>query len=351
LPGSPGLVTVTASHPQLGTARTRVTVREVEDAGPPVPYGSLTVTAAPSLVQPGSATTVTATLVNNGLLTLDEVTFTVTLPDGWTATPGAVTATRVRSGQRAQASWQVSVPATANPGQDPVTVQAVYTAGTERGVTYAGVSVLRAYQTLADAFNNTGISDDGDVSAADFDGAGNSYSAQALAAANLGPGATVIHDGITFSWPAVASGEPDNVVAQGQTILASGAGTTLGFLGAASPADESGQGTVYYTDGSTSSFAITLDNYFDAPDTADDIIATLPYLNDSNAATAGGAPGKRDQTVYVFFTSAPLTAGKTVRAVTLPAGGTIPASGRISGMHIFAIGIGPLNALGQPDRG
>jgi hypothetical protein len=47
-------------------------------------------------------------------------------------------------------------------------------------------------------------------------------------------------------------------------------------------------------------------------------------------------------------TSAPLTAGKTVQAVTLPPGGTVPASGRISGMHIFGLGIGPLNAEGQP---
>jgi hypothetical protein len=72
--------------------------------------------------------------------------------------------------------------------------------------------------------------------------------------------------------------------------------------------------------------------------------------NDTNPATAGdgGKAGQRNQTAYVFYTSAPLTAGKTVQGITLPAGGTIPASGRISGMHIFARGIGPLNATGQP---
>ena len=67
-------------------------------------------------------------------------------------------------------------------------------------------------------------------------------------------------------------------MAQGQTILLSGSGTRIGFLGA-------------------------------------------------------GSPG--DQTVYVFYTSATITPGKTVQAVTLPAGGTIPAGGgRISGIHI-----------------
>lgn len=44
--------------------------------------------------------------------------------------------------------------------------------------------------------------------------------------------------------------------------------------------------------------------------------------------------------MYVFYTSVPITAGKTVAAVTLPAGGSIPASGRITGIHVFALGIG-----------
>jgi beta-galactosidase len=346
-------VSIKASHATLGRATARINVREVPSAGAPIPYGSLAVTAAPALVAPSSTTTVTATLTNNGLLTLDHVTFSVTLPGGWKASPAApVTVTGVRSGQTATVRWPVTVPASANPGQDPVTVQAVYTAGRQRGVTYSSVDVLRAYASLADAFNNAGISDDSDFTAANFDGVGNSYSAQTLTAAGLAPGAAVTHDGITFAWPDVPSGQPDNVVAQGQTVLVSGSGTTLGILGAGSPSDASGTGTVYYTDGSTSSFTVTLDNYFSQPDTADDIIATLPYINDSNGATAGGTAGKRNQTVYVFYASAAITAGKTVRAVTLPGGGTIPAAGgRITGIHVFALGIGPLSARGVPLSG
>jgi hypothetical protein len=124
----------------------------------------------------------------------------------------------------------------------------------------------------------------------------------------------------------------------------SGSGTTLGFLGAGSPADASGSGTVHYTDGSTSGFSVTLDNYFNEPDTGNDIIATLPYLNDSNPATNGGTAGQRNQTVYVFYASAAITAGKTVQAVTLPSGG-------ITGLHIFALGIGPLSGKGVPLSG
>jgi len=60
----------------------------------------------------------------------------------------------------------------------------------------------------------------------------------------------------------VPAGQPDNVVTMGQTILLSGSGTTLGFLGAAGSSGQDGApGTVYYTDGSTSSFRLALASY------------------------------------------------------------------------------------------
>jgi beta-galactosidase len=353
LPGSPGEVTVRASHPTLGEATAVVRVAEVPNAGSPVPYGALTVSASPALVAPGNATTVTATVSNNGLLRLDDVTFAVSVPDGWTTAAQTSTSfTGVPSGHAVTASWQITLPSDAAPGQAPVQVQVVYGADGQRGVTYQTIDVLSVYATLAAAFNNTGTSDDSDISAADLDGVGNSYSAQALSTVGLTPGATITHDGLTFTWPDAQPGQPDNVVAEGQTILVSGSGTTLGVIGAGSPSSESGSGTIYYTDGTTSSFSITLDNYFDAS-TGNDVIATLPYINDTNPATAGdnGQPGQRAQTVYVFYTSAPITAGKTVQGIELPTGGTTPISGRISGMHIFALAIGPLSASGTPLTG
>jgi hypothetical protein len=223
----------------------------------------------------------------------------------------------------------------------------VYTAQGQRGVTYGSVSVLGAYATLADAFNNAGISSDSGIPAADFDGAGYSYSEQALTASGLGPGAVITHEGITFTWPDVPVGQPDNVVAMGQTILLSGSGTTLGFIGAGTPGDASGSGTVYYTDGRTSSFQVTLADYLDASGPENDVIASLPYLN----ATKPAAAGKREETIYVFYAAVPITSGKTVQGVTLPSGGSIPVSGPISGLHIFALGIGPLSAQGIPLTG
>jgi hypothetical protein len=46
-------------------------------------------------------------------------------------------------------------------------------------------------------------------------------------------------------------------------------------------------------------------------------------------------------TVHVFYTSASLTAGKTAQAITLPAGGATPATGRIGAIHIFALAAAP----------
>jgi beta-galactosidase len=333
LPGSPGPVTVTASHLTLGSAAARIQVSEVPQAGRPVPYGTLRVQAVPALVTPGGTTTVIATFTNNGVLTVDGVEFTGTVPGGWTATvvPTGIPS-KVPRGQIIQASWHVVVPADAYAGQAPITVQAVYSAGGQRGVTYGRIGVLGGYATLAGAFNNTGISADADVGAADFDGTGMSYSEQALTSVEFGPGAVITHDGLTFAWPDVPAGQPDNVVATGQTILLSGSGTTLGFLGAASSGGQSGSGTVYYTDGTTSKFQLALGSYLGAPGPGNDIVAVLPYVN--------GSAGKSERTAHVFYAGVPITPTKTVQAVTLPNQGSVPPSG----MHIFAVAIGPVQA-------
>ena len=336
LPGSPGTVTVTVGHPTLGSAAARIQVRQVPQAGRPVPYGTLRVQAAPGLVPPGGTTTVTATFTNNSVLTLDAVEFTGTVPGGWTATVApTVIPSQVRSGEVIQASWHVTVPPNAHFGQAPITVQAVYAAGDQRGVTYGSINVLGGYATLAGAFDNTGISADTDAAAADFDGTGTSYSEQGLTSAGFGPGAVITHGGLTFTWPDVPAGQPDNVVAAGQTIVLSGSGTTLGFLGAAGSNGQSGSGTVYYTDGSTSSFHLALASYLGPPRPGNDIAAVLPHVN-------GGPAGRPERTAYVFYAGVPITPAKTVQAVTLPNQG----SGPLSGMHIFAVAVGPLPAPG-----
>ena len=340
LPDSPGTVTLRAHHGTLGDAEVQLRVQQSTPGGTPAPYGSLSVAADPAIVPPGTATEVAAGFTNQGSPTLQSVSMTIAVPDGWTSkalTP--TTFSGVASGETVSARWQLTAADDAPPGTVDAPVTATYATASQRGVATADAMLLVPYASLAKAYNNTGISDDDNVDSADLDGVGNSYSQQALDAAGLAPGAVVTHDGVRFVWPQVPAGQPDNAVAEGQVIRFDGSGSTLGFLGCGSPGDEGGTGTVHYTDGTSDDFTVTLDNYFYPPDgNNNDTLVALPYLN--SKGTGGRPRGQRTVTVYVYYTGVPLSPGKTVRAITLPAGGSTPATGRISGMHVFAIGIG-----------
>ena len=187
------------------------------------------------------------------------------------------------------------------------------------------------------AFDNTGITDDSNPNPSSvfigFDGIGTSYSAQGLATDGLTPGAAVSAGGHTFTWPNVPSAQPDNTMAQGQTISVPGAGsaTSLGFLVAANNAPESGTGTIYYTDGATQSFTLSVGNFWYASgqngNPANTQVAAVNYANYPT--------GSSGHTIYLFEQSVPLTAGKTVRAVTLPSLGNV--TGGNPALHLFAI--------------
>ena len=185
-----------------------------------------------------------------------------------------------------------------------------------------------AAPSLAATFNNKGITDDSNPTAGAFDGGEASYSAQGLAAAGLGPGATVTHDGLTFTWPDTSPGEPDNTATDGQVIATSGRGAKLGFLGAACCAAAGGQsGTVFitYDDGSVVQAPLAFrDWFFNDPLPGTELVVTVPWN------VPAGHPDP-DHPVGVFYAAIPLDPAKTVRFVTLP---TNP------NLHIFAMTIG-----------
>src|SRR4029077_653097 len=131
------------------------------------------------------------------------------------------------------------------------------------------------YASIADAYDNAGISDNSNPAAADFDGTGDSFSAQALAAGTPTPlvaGSQATIGGTTFTWPS-AVGAPDNVIADGQTIDLSGSGTDLGFLGSGGCGAASGTGTITYTDGSTQQFSLAMADWYNNAPVAGDQIA------------------------------------------------------------------------------
>ena len=290
--------------------------------------------SAPLTVSPGSSATVNVTVVNQGDYALPDARFSVGVPDGWSvASPAPVT---VGAGQTVTRSVQVRVPAGAQPGT--VTLTAKVTApggpGGRPSLVVATTTVAVAAASLSAAYNNTGISDNADESAADYDGSGDSFSAQALAAATptaLTPGTKVTIGGTTFTWPDVAAGTPDNVVASGQSIALSGSGTDLGFLGSSQNGTATGTVTVHYTDGSTTSTTLNMaDWYANAAAVGNQLLTTTSSWN-FQSNSLGAHP------VSLYFASVPLAKGKTVASVTLP---TLSTGGGTTAMHIFAMAIG-----------
>lgn len=203
-----------------------------------------------------------------------------------------------------------------------------------------GKVIIVAQQTHT-PYDNVGISNDGNPSEANFDGdpiAVDSYSQQALNAAGLSPGATVVHDGIDYAWPDPTAGTPDNYVASGQTIHITGSGTRLGILAAADDGTATGPVTVTYTDGTTSTASITVANWHtNQAATGSDILVTTPSWD-----SAGNGP----HPVSVYATSIPIDPSKTIASVTLPD----ISAGIESGLtlHVFALGIAASAASPPP---
>ena len=320
LQGQTGQITVSVSHPTLGAATAQIE-------------------AHPAAAVPGWSAPPAAPVDTTEMMTFRDVKLSLQAPAGWVATPTIpLTVPSLPPGAATGATWTVTAPAEVTSDNfGPVIARAAFDLDGSPVIRSATVPLTAALPLTA-AFDNVGISNDDDVSAANFDGVGNSFSAQLLAAAGLTPGASFTSDGVQYTWPDVPPGSADNVVAKGQTIMVSGSGTMLGLVGASSPSDAGGALTVHYTDGSSSSYNVVLDNYFFSPDTGNTIVVEMRYINDSNPRTNGGSP-QRNHPGWIFSTTVPLTSGKTVKAVTLPTGGG-EVNGRLSGMHVFALGIG-----------
>jgi beta-galactosidase GanA len=314
--------------------------------GPPsAPQPTLAAISSSALAD--GSFTVRATLRNPAMRPLNDASVSMSVPSGFTVSPaGPVSLGTVAPGGSASQTFSVTAPSSGlTAGTDNLLATATYRSlqggpgglqGEQTLINAAQVQVPAA--SLAATFNNTGITDNADPDPSSafigFDGIGTSYSAEGLAADNLTPGASVSAGGLTFTWPNVASAEPDNTMAEGQTVAISGSGSSLGFLAAANNSAESGTGTIYYTDGSTQSFTLNVGNFWypagqdGNPDNTQ--VAGVDYANYPT--------GSSGHEVYVFEQSVPLAAGQTVEAVTLPSLGSVV--GYNAALHVFAMAIG-----------
>jgi predicted alpha-1,2-mannosidase len=284
------------------------------------------------VLQPGASATATLKAVNVGGANT-TASWTAGADRGVSVSP---TQGSVKLDPYGSATQKVTIHAAddAADGRYAVTFH-VATGGGEQMTFSVGVAVAKPGE-IWPYYTNAGITSDDDTSAANYDGGGWSYSADALAGVGVTPGSTVTADGVGYTWPDVPVATLDNIEAAGQTIgLDAPAGATkIGLLGSATNAGSDGAGgmaTVTYADGSTSRFTArfsdwTLGAGAFPPLPGNFTAVTMPYRNFTG--------NRRDAVeTHVFALDAPLTAGKTVKSITLP-----EATG--GGMHVFAIGFG-----------
>jgi glucoamylase len=210
-------------------------------------------------------------------------------------------------------------------------------------------TALATTGTLAQAFDNVGITTTADASAGNYDGIGDSFSAAGLAEDALSPGKTLLHDGLAIRWPGVAPGQPDNVIADGQTIAIDGNGSTLGVVGSSAYGSTSGTFTVNYADGTSSTANVTFADWVDtAAASGTDLLATTAGWNaggtttggtTTGGTTTGGTTASGTIPVSLSYAAIPLTAGEHVVSVTLPTVGASVGED-VSAMHIFSLTIG-----------
>jgi phospholipase C len=296
---------------------------------------SLTLTpTAGRVLAPGVSATLTATFSNNGPGSFKNVKLTLSgVPSGWKVTAaGATTATTMAADSSLTASWQVTAPAGSGPQVAALSATASYTDDqATKTVTAQQTSVPPPTANPADYYDNVGISLDTNQAAGDYDGGGFSYSATTLANAGLTPGAKVTADGVTFTWPNVAPGTPDNILAAGQIMLMNGTAgqTTLGVLGSSTTGNSQGTITIFYTDGTSSTGTVSLNDWAGGPGNGNVAVATMPYRNSGS--------GSHTLTMYVYATTVPVDPSKTVEFVVLP---DINSKDYPNAMHIFALSLG-----------
>lgn len=285
---------------------------------PPV---SLTVT--PPAPEPGKAVTLTATLTNTTRIALRGTMLYLAVDD--TEEPDSLGS--LAPGRSVTRTWRTRLADDAE-GRIVFTAHALFDVHRHGSdCARATSSVLLPYRSLPGAFDNAGIASDNALTVANIDGSNSSLSAEALASVGLTPGATVTYGGVTFTWPDTRPGNRDNVVSAGQSVLLSGSGSRLTFLGTSTWGEGKGDGKVVYADGTEQAFSVAVPDWYGANASAA-VVVLYRHI----------ATGRDDTPVSLFTFGVDLAAGKELRSLVLPHVGDGLQSG-VPALHIFAMTI------------
>jgi predicted alpha-1,2-mannosidase len=252
-------------------------------------------------------------------------------------TPGSSATFKVDSWSDTSITFTVPTPSGTNGiwAVSPGTNASVMVVNSSGGVSDSPVLEITPTSNPADYYDNNGISPDNDQACANMDGDGYSFSANALAAAGLTPGATVKSGGLTYTWPNVAACKNDNILAFGQTMLVKGTAgaTTLGLLGISTNGGSQGTMVINYTDGTSSTATVSFNDWASAPGSGDTAVATMSYRNSISGAS-------QSITMYVYATTVPVDPSKTVASIEFPNVSNTIGTGSTTAMHIFAVSLG-----------
>ncbi|WP_024756932.1 NEW3 domain-containing protein [Streptomyces exfoliatus] len=294
-------------------ARTEVSISAVDLDGPAI-------------------STVKVTVKNAGPDRMRSLKVSFAGPVGWAVQPSVRTVDgSLAKGAAAETEFRIQVPER-RPGfmVRTFTATATYTGGDGKG----SATGTRSERTgvplanLAAAYNGVAITDETNTAPGDFDGEGNSFSAQKLAAVGLTPGASVDALGARLTWPDVAAGTKDNVASAGQAITLEGAGSKLVFLGSGVTSGATGSATVHYKDGTSVQGSFGFPNWSFDPATAHG--ATLVKSTDGRNRPSGY--GNAGIAYRVFAHAIAIDPAKQIDFVVLPSNGNL---------HIFDMAIAP----------
>ncbi len=170
---------------------------------------------------------------------------------------------------------------------------------------------------LSPYLNNKGIGSAPDQG--NFDGSGYAYPAS-----QLPPSGQTVLNGVPYQFPGSAPGANDNIAAQGQTILLPQGHYWQAFLLASTSwGSVSGKIIVHYTDGSTSSELVSVDDWRIGPS---------GVINPNYRYSPTGI----DQgLVHIYSIQIPIDRTKTASSLTLPV--TAQLSPQIPCLHVFAL--------------
>lgn len=266
--------------------------------------------------------TLVVTVTNSSREAMTDTTVALSGPAGWSKAPAERTVKKpIAAGDTVVRNFQVRVP-TMRSGfrMHPFSATVSYTGGDGHGsvvqdkVMTTGTPVA----SLKKAYNNVGATTLATRDKGDFDGDGNSFSAEQLGKAGVVPGATIEAAGAEFTWPDVKASAKDNATASGQAISLSGSGSRLAFLTSGAGLNATGTATVFYTDGTTSTGTVAVPNWTGAGANPDAEVAA--------AVTGRNTPdgyGNQNGTYSLYAITIPLDQGKQIETVVLPGNAAI----------------------------